>query len=306
MSTPSFRLDVGSIVVADARRANSLGGNRRAEGTVATMAGMATASAAPPLGRLLKQWRNRRHLSQLDLASEAGVSTRHVSFIETGRSQPSREMVLHLAEHLEVPLRERNSLLLAAGYAPAYRENDLDAPEMRPVRDALEKVLAAHEPYPAVVLDRGWNLVAANASVGVLTAGVSAELLAPPANVLRASLHPDGLAPRIRNFAEWSGHLLTRLHRQVLLTGDRDLAGLLQELRGYPGVPRQASFPELEASEKVFVPLRLADGRRELRFFSTVATFGTAIDVTLAELAIESFFPADRETAAALSTNRSP
>ena len=167
---------------------------------------MSTATA--PLGTLLRDWRQRRRLSQLDLALEAGVSARHLSFVETGRSKPSREMVLQLAEQLEVPLRERNRLLLAAGFAPAFEERPIDAPEMAPVRDALDRVLTGHEPYPAVVVDRWWNLVAANRSIALFTAGVPAELLEPPVNVLRVSLHPEGMAPRIVNYGEWRAHLL--------------------------------------------------------------------------------------------------
>lgn len=267
---------------------------------------MARTTEAPPAGRLLREWRTRRHLSQLDLAAEAGISTRHLSFIETGRSQPSREMVLHLGEHLEIPLRERNALLTAAGYAPLYRESELDAPEMQPVREAIDSMLRAHEPYPSLVVDRLWNLVAANTTVQLLMQGIAPELLEPPINVMRASLHPDGLAPSIRNFEQWASHLVTRLDRQVLLSGDDDVAQLLEELRAYPGVPTRATFPELEGAEKVFVPLRLAtpDGVT-LTFFSTVTTFGTALDVTLAELSIESFFPADATTADALRRSSS-
>lgn len=257
---------------------------------------MATRDGAAPLGPLLREWRARRRLSQLDLASQASVSPRHVSFIESGRSRPSREMVVHLAEHLEVPLRERNALLLAAGYAPLYRQSDLDSPDMEPVRAALRTILTSYEPYPAAVVDRGWNLVDANSSIGPLVEGVGPDLLAPPVNVLRATLHPDGLAPRIVNFEQWSSHLLTRLARQVALTGDEELAHLLEELRGYPGVPKRAVFPELEGAEKVFVPLRLSHGETELAFFSTVVTFGTALDVTLDELVVEAFFPADDKT----------
>jgi len=257
-------------------------------------------STHPPIGQVLRAWRQRRHVSQLDLASEAGVSTRHVSFIETGRATPSREMVLHLAEHLEVPLRERNSLLMAAGYAPLYRETTLDAPEMSAVRGALKKILDAHDPFPAVVVDRRWNRVATNKSAGLFIEGVAADLLREPVNVLKLSLHPDGFAPRILNFAEWSSHLLTRLERQVALTADVELAELLDELRGYPGVPKEAVFPELRGAEKVFVPLRLRGAEQELAFFSTVSAFGTALDITLAELAVESFFPADKKTAESL------
>lgn len=251
-------------------------------------------------GQLLREWRQRRHLSQLQLAADAGISPRHLSFVETGRSQPSREMVLHLGEHLEVPLRERNALLTAAGYAPIYANTELAADEMQPVRDALDKILKAHEPYPALVVDRGWDLVSANAPAGALMQGADPDLITPPVNVLRLSLHPKGVASRIVNFAEWADHLVARLDRQVMLTGDSELGALLEELRSYPGVPRRSTFPELEGAEKVFVPLRWRAGDRILTFFSTVTTFGTAIDVTLAELSVESFFPADPETAAAL------
>ncbi len=252
------------------------------------------------VGALLRGWRQRRHLSQLEVATGAGVSARHLSFIETGRSRPSREMVLYLAEHLEVPLRERNRLLLAAGFAPTYRETDLEAPEMRAVRDALERVLAGHEPYPAVVVDRRWNLVTANRAATVLLDGVDPGLLTPPVNVLRLSLSPAGMAPRIANLGEWADHLLSRLHRQVLLAGDEDLAGLEAELRSYPGIPPVRHG--VEGPGEIAVPLRLRSGDRgELRLLSTVATFGTAVDITLAELSIEAFFPADAATAAALA-----
>src|SRR5688572_20441002 len=189
---------------------------------------MATATAT--VGPLLRTWRERRRLSQLELAGRAGVSARHLSFLETGRSKPSREMVLHLAEELDVPLRDRNALLAAAGFAAVYPERPLDAPELAAVREAIDLVLAGHEPYPAVVIDRGWNLVSANAAIGVLVEGVDPGLLAPPANVLRASLHPDGLARRVRNFDEYSAHLMARLRRQIDLTGDVELASLYDEL----------------------------------------------------------------------------
>jgi transcriptional regulator with XRE-family HTH domain len=258
-----------------------------------------TASAPAPaqVGALLRDWRRRRRLSQLDLSLEAAISTRHLSFVETGRSRPSREMVIHLAERLEVPLRDRNRLLLAAGYAPVYGERALDAPEMTPVRETLDLVLRGHEPHPAAAIDRGWNLVAANRGIALLTAGVAPELLEPPANVLRVSLHPDGLAPRIANLGQWRAHLLERLGRQVALTADAELAELEAELRGYPAPDHRhdAGGPEIA------VPLRLRTEHGELAFLSTVTTFGTAVDITVAELAIESFFPADAATAAALS-----
>jgi len=252
---------------------------------------------------LLRDWRQRRHISQLDLAGMAGVSARHLSFIETGRSRPSSEMVLHLAEHLEVPLRERNALLHAAGFAPAYRSTDFDADDMKPVRDALQRVLSSHDPYPALAVDRLWNLVAANNGALMMTAWATDQgLLEPPVNVLRLALHPDGLAGRIANFDEWSAHLLQRLRRQVVLTGDRAAGELLDELRAYPGVVEETGHGEAEGPGLLAVPLRIRadDAGTELAFISTVTTFGTALDITLAELAIEAFLPADAATAAAL------
>jgi transcriptional regulator with XRE-family HTH domain len=257
---------------------------------------MAHATASARVGPLLRDWRQRRRLSQLDLALDAGVSARHLSFVETGRSRPSPEMIIHLAEQLEVPLRDRNQLLLAGGYAPVYGERQLSAPEMQPVRDALDLVLTGHEPYPAAVVDRGWNMVAANRAVALLTEGVAPELLEPPANVLRASLHPDGMAPRIANLGEWRAHLLERLERQVGLTGDEGLAALHEELLGYPGPDAPAHDP----GAGIVVALRLRTDAGELAFFSTVTTFGTPVDITVSELAIESFFPADATTARAV------
>ena len=252
------------------------------------------------VGDLLRDWRHRRRLSQLDLAIAAEVSPRHLSFVETGRSKPSRELLLHLAEHLEVPLRERNHLLLAAGYAPVHAETPLDAAPMGPVRAALDQILAGHEPYPAVVVDQRWDLVTANApALGILADGVAPSLMAPPVNVIRVCLHPDGLAPRIVNLAEYSQHLMIRLHRQALLSQDPGLAALLDEMKEYPGVESAASSA-VDESSLLFVPLRLRVGEAVLSFFSTIATFGTALDITLAELAIEQFFPADPQTAAAL------
>jgi transcriptional regulator with XRE-family HTH domain len=261
-----------------------------------------TAPASPAsVGDLLRDWRQRRHLSQLDLALDAEVSTRHLSFVETGRARPSRELVLHLAEQLDVPLRERNTLLLAAGYAPIYRETSLDRPEMASVRGALDRILAGHEPFPAIAVDGRWDLVSANRpAMSLLTAGVSAGLLAPPVNALRIALHPEGLGPRILNFGEWSEHLISRLHRQAAASGDPALVALEAELRGYPGVRTETSH-HVEATPQLYIPLVVQgpDGG-ELRFFSTIATFGTALDITLAELAVESFFPADEHTATTL------
>src|SRR5436190_10513983 len=247
------------------------------------------------VGPLLRDWRQRRRLSQLDLALEAGVSARHLSFVETGRARPSAEMVLHLAQGLDVPLRERNRMLLAAGYAPRFEQRDLDDPEMSPVRGALQLILDGHEPYPALVVDGAWEMVAANRAVGLLTDGVAPELLEPPLNVLRVSLHPDGLAPRIVNLGEWRAHLLERLTRQIALTGDAALQTLLEELRDYPA-PQDGHV----SSSEIAVPLRLSTDACELAFISTVATFGTAVEITASELSIESFFPADQRTADAL------
>jgi transcriptional regulator with XRE-family HTH domain len=254
-----------------------------------------------PVGALLREWRERRRRSQLDLALDADVSTRHLSFVETGRSTPSREMVLRLAEQLELPLRERNQLLLAAGYAPAYSESPLDAQQMTAVRGALRQVLGGHEPYPALVVDRTWNLVDANRSVALFTAGLPPELLQPPINVLRASLHPAGMAPRIVNLGEWRAHLLGRLRRQVAITADPPLAALYDELRAYP-CDQPEPEGELPGPRDVVVPLRIRHDGGELSFFSIVAAFGTPLDITVAELAIESFFPANPETAAVLRT----
>lgn len=257
----------------------------------------------PPLGALLRDWRRRRRLSQLDLALDADVSARHLSFLETGRAKPSRDMVLRLADRLELPLREQNRLLLAAGFAPAYEERTIDAPEMAPARAALERLLAAHDPYPAIVVDRGWNVVAANDSLALFTDCVASELLQPPVNVLRVTLHPQGMAPRLTDYGEIRAHLLHRLRRHVELTGDPALAALHEELSAYPAplgaaapLPTPLAHPDLAG--EIALPLRFRHPEAgALSFISTVATFGTAIDVTLAELSIEAFFPADAETA---------
>ena len=251
------------------------------------------------VGTLLRDWRQRRRLSQLDLALEAGVSTRHLSFVETGRSKPSPEMLLHLAEQLEVPLRDRNQLLLAAGYAPHYDARSLDHPELAPIRDALGHVLAGHEPYPAIAVDRGWNLVASNGALGPMLEGVAPALLQPPVNCKRLALHPDGMAQRILNLAEWRAHLLHRLEREITLSADGALVALSEELLAYPG-PVPEGTPR--SPGEIMVRLDLATDLGELSFFSTVTTFGTAIDITVAELSIEAFFPADASTAEALAS----
>jgi transcriptional regulator with XRE-family HTH domain len=245
-------------------------------------------------GELLREWRQRRRLSQLDLAIQTNVSSRHLSFVETGRSRPTSDMILRLAEQLEVPLRERNALLLAGGYAPAYPERGLAEPELTAVRDALRGVLAGHEPYPAVVVNRCWELIDANQGVALFLRHVKPELLEPPVNVLRVSLHPEGMAPRIANLPEWRAHLLARLSRQIEATGDARLVQLHQELASYPG--RQGCRQPRTA--EVVVPLRYRAEDQELSFLSITALVGTPMDVTVEELAIESFYPADALTAA--------
>jgi transcriptional regulator with XRE-family HTH domain len=249
-----------------------------------------------PIGDLLREWRERRRLSQLALALDAEVSTRHLSFLETGRARPSREMLLRLTERLDVPLRERNTMLLAAGFAPAYPERDLDDPALEVARAAVERVLLGHEPFPALAIDRYWTLIAANRVVPALLTSAAPELLQPPLNVLRLSLHPEGLAPRIANLPEWRAHLLARLSRQVAITADPRLTELLQELQSYAGSGDRKGMND-PGSLSVAVPLRLHTEHGLLSLLSTTMVFGTPVDVTLAELAIEAFFPADATTA---------
>lgn len=256
-----------------------------------------TEPARASAGHLIRDWRQRRRLSQLDLASEAEISSRHLSFLETGRARPSREMVLHLAERLDIPLRERNAILVAAGHAPMFPERRLDDPALDPVRKAMDVVLRGHEPYPALAIDRQWNLVAMNAVVPMFLTGIEPSLLAPPLNVLRVSLHPQGLAPRIVNLGEWRSHLLERLRRQIELTADAGLVALMAELRDYPA-PAPATVSDPYGG--VIVPLRMRTEDGVLSFFSTTTVFGTPVDVTVSELALEAFYPADEATAAAL------
>lgn len=261
---------------------------------------VAVAEQAQPVGALLKQWRLRRRLSQLDLSIQADVSSRHLSFVETGRSKPSSEMILRLCEELDVPLRERNRLLLAGGYAPAYRERTLDSPQLAAAREAVRQVLAGHEPYPALAVDRHWDIVETNAAVPLLLEGVAPDLLAQqPPNALRLTLHPDGMASRVANLGEWRAHLLARLRRQAQVTGDVELMRLHRELRAYP-CDQPEPVVELPGAATVAVPLRFRAGDRVLSFISMTAVFGTPLDVTLSELAIEAFYPADAETMEAL------
>lgn len=264
-----------------------------------------TSRPAPvPFGALLRQWRTHRRVSQLDLSNEAAVSTRHLSFVETGRSQPSRDMVIRIAEHLDVPLRERNRLLLAAGFAPLYPEHDLTAPEMASARAAIREVLAAHEPYPALAVDRTWNVLDVNSAVGVLTQVASPALLAEqPLNALRLTLHPDGMAPHIGNLSQWRAFVLGGLRRSAMARADGEMLALHDELAAYPhNDPSGALAPT--PPRGVYVPLLLHVGETDLSFLAMIATFGTAVDITLSELAIESFLPADAATAAYLGAPR--
>jgi transcriptional regulator with XRE-family HTH domain len=257
-----------------------------------------TARAEPTkpvhVGDHLREWRQRRHLSQLDLAGEAEISARHLSFVETGRAAPSREMVLKLAERLDVPLRERNVLLVAAGFAPAFPQRALDDPALKAAREAINLVLRAHEPNPALAYDRHWNLVSANRMVAPLLEGIPQRLLGQPFNILRLAFHPEALAPRTVNLAEWCGHLLERLHRQCEATADPELIKLYHDLKAYPIPARAAPLP----ADNVAIPFKLRHHGEVLSFFSTTMVFGTPVDITLSELALETFFPADDLTAA--------
>ncbi len=248
-------------------------------------------------GDLLREWRQRRRLSQLDLAVDAEISTRHLSFVETGRANPSREMVLRLAERLDVPLRERNAILVAAGFAPVFQERSLADPALASVQKAIAIVLEGHEPYPALAIDRHWTMIASNRVTPLLLAGVAAELVQPPINVLRLSLHPQGLAPRIANLPTWRMHLFDRLRRQIDVSADPVLIDLMRELREYP-IPDGAA--DTHDYGGVIVPLQMRSDAGVLSFFSTTTVFGTPVEITLSELAIESFFPADAATAEAM------
>ena len=247
-----------------------------------------------PVGSQLRQWRQRRHLSQLDLAGDAQISARHLSFVETGRAQPSREMILHLAEQLEVPIRERNVLLVAAGYAPIFSERSLNDPALLPARAAIDAILEGHKPYPCFAIDRYWNVVASNSALQELYEGVSEELLRPPVNAMRLSLHPDGVAPRIENHAEWRAHLLHQLRQRVEITADPKLIALQKEILSYPAPP----VPHMAPADAIVIPFKVRVTAGPLSFFTTTMIFGSPVDVTLSELAIESFFPADDATRA--------
>lgn len=256
------------------------------------------ASAPRPVGEQLRDWRQRRRLSQEDLAGMAEISLRHMSFLETGRSAPSRAMLLRLSDRLDVPLRERNRMFTAAGFAPIYGERPLDDAGLDAARRTIELVLRGHEPFPALAVDRHWQIHAANRAVAPFLRGVAPHLLEPPINVLRLSLHPDGVAPRIVNLGQWRAHLLHRLRQQVESTGDAILEDLLQELQSYPA----PDYDEAPDPTAIAVPMRLRSEFGELSFLSTTTVFGTPVEVTLSELAIESFFPADPRTAKVMRT----
>ena len=252
------------------------------------------------VGQQLRGWRERRRVSQLDLSLRAGISARHLSFVETGRSRPSSGLILRLSEELDVPLRDRNALLLAAGFAPAYPEHGLDTPSLGVVTDAMRQVLAAHMPNPAIAVDGHWELIDANDALAPLTEGAAADLMEPPVNVLRLSLHPEGVAPRIANLGQWRQHVLGRVRRQADRTGDAFLGELFDELRGYPGDGTGAYDSGPAGADDVVVPLRIRLGGDELSFLSTTTVFGSPLDITVAELAIESFYPLDGHTAATM------
>jgi transcriptional regulator with XRE-family HTH domain len=255
------------------------------------------------IGAILREWRNRRRMSQLELALEAGISTRHLSFVETGRSQPGRDLLLSILGELDVPYREQNRLLLAAGHAPAYPEAPLEGAALEPVRRALDLVLSGHEPNPAVAMDRHWNLVKANRPMEALVAaygGIDESLLEPPVNILRAGLHPQGLAPTLVNLGRWKQHFLERLERQVAVSGDGELAKLLEEVRAYPVADdEQPVDPAAGYGPLGVLKVRTPDGR-ELSFFGMFAIFDTPFEVTTSELALELMFPADAQTAESL------
>ncbi|QGZ51810.1 helix-turn-helix domain-containing protein [Streptomyces sp. QHH-9511] len=268
---------------------------------------MTTVATGTGVGPLLRGWRERRRLSQLELALRADSSARHISFVETGRSRPSEDMVLRLAEHLDVPVRERNALLLAAGYAPRYTESALDDPRLETLREGIERLLAGYDPYPALVVDGSYTVVAANQSIGMLLTGLPAHLLTPPMNAMRITLHPEGLAPRIRNLREWRGHLLAQMERQIGLARSEALRELYEEVAAYPP-PEAAGAPDDREDPEPYpyfaLPMRIEHDGQVLSFVSSISTFNTPMDVTVAELAIETFLPADPATVAYLRSSR--
>lgn len=253
-------------------------------------------------GDVLREWRKRRRMSQLELALEADISARHLSFVESGRASPSRDLLANLAENLSMPLRARNRLMLSAGYAPAHSETNFGGTELAHIREMVRTILIGHMPFPAIAIDARWTLLEANAAAASLFEGIDPALLTPPVNVLRLSLHPEGLAPRIVNLAEWRHHVLERLRAQMDSTGDSFLAALHNELAAYPA-PSLPSAAISRTHPSIAVPLELRDFRSDsiLRFISTTTVFSTATSVTLSELSLECFYPADEATRAALT-----
>ncbi|WP_369179758.1 helix-turn-helix domain-containing protein [Streptomyces mutabilis] len=261
-----------------------------------------TAPTAQGVGPLLRAWRERRRVSQLELALRADSSARHISFIETGRSRPSEEMVLRLAEHLDVPVRERNALLLAAGYAPHYPETPLDDPALDALREGMERLIRGYEPYPALVVDATYRVLAANRGILMLLDGLPEHLLEPPVNAMRLTLHPEGLAPRIRNLREWRGHLLEQMERQIALHRSEPLRALYEEVAAYPVPVSGAGEEPAEPVPYFALPMQIEHEGRTLSFISSISTFNTPMDVTVAELAIETLLPADPATVKYLHT----
>ncbi|WP_328731165.1 helix-turn-helix transcriptional regulator [Streptomyces caniferus] len=266
---------------------------------------MTTAAASSPetttgVGALLREWRDRRRISQLELALRADSSARHISFIETGRSRPSQEMVLRLADHLDIPVRERNALLIAAGYAPTFPETPLDDPSMAALRSGMERLLTGYEPFPALVVDGTYDVQAANRGITMLLEGLSPALLRPPLNAMRLTMHPDGLAPRIRNYREWRSHLLAQMERQLALMRSSPLRALYDEVSAYPLPPGGRETAAFGEHAPFALPMMIEHHDTVLSFISTIATFNTPMDVTVSELAVETFLPADPETAAYL------
>ncbi|MCX5085859.1 helix-turn-helix domain-containing protein [Streptomyces sp. NPDC056121] len=261
----------------------------------------ATRARQSGIGPLLREWRERRRVSQLELALRADSSARHLSFVETGRSRPSEELVLRLAEHLDVPVRERNALLLAAGYAPRFAETPLDDPSMGALREGLDRLLHGYEPYPALVVDATYTVVAANRGIAMLMEGIPESLLTPPLNAMRLTLHPEGLAPRIRNLREWRGHLLAQMERQIALDRSEALRAVYDEVKAYPVADRDRdggdNHGESGGAVPYFaLPMVIEHDGQVLSFVSSISTFNTPMDVTVAELAIETFLPADPAT----------
>ncbi|GAA2924933.1 MULTISPECIES: helix-turn-helix transcriptional regulator [Streptomycetaceae] len=260
---------------------------------------MTTVALDTGVGPLLRGWREQRRISQLELALRADSSARHISFVETGRARPSEQMILRLADHLDIPVRERNALLVVAGYAPRFAETSLDDPSMGALREAVERLLAGYEPYPALVVDATYTVVAANRGIQVLLEGVPEHLLTPAPNAMRLTLHPEGLAPRILNLPEWRADLLAQMERQIALVRSAELRSLYEEVAAYPvpEPPRCAPAAVGGGVPSLALPLRILHEGQVLSFIASIATFNTPMDITVAELAIETFLPADRSTA---------